>query len=54
MDILCLLLVFVISYFVYRGIEYVCKYDLGKRLLTIYLVIKIATDLVDLLLYILE
>ena len=54
LDVLGFLLAIIIVLVVYKGIKFVGKFEWGKIALTIYLVVNLAGDFVDLLLKVLK
>ena len=54
LDVLAFILGLVIAFAVYIGIKFISKFEIGKIVLTIYLVVNIAGDLLDLIIKILE
>lgn len=49
LDVLAFLLGLITVFAVYRGIEFIGKFELGKIALTFYLVVNIASDFLHLL-----
>lgn len=54
LEVLALILTFIIALAVYKGIKFIGKFEMGKIVLTIYLVVNIAGDLLDLLIKVLK
>lgn len=54
LDVLAFILILIIAFAVYEGIKFIGKFEIGKIVLTIYLVVNIAGDLLDLLIKVLK
>lgn len=49
LDVIAFILAIIIMLAVFTGIQFIGKFEFGKLVLTIYLAVNIANDLVDLL-----
>jgi hypothetical protein len=54
LEVLSFILIFIIAFAVYKGINFISRFEIGKAVLLTYLGIRITGDLLDLLLKVLK